>query len=164
MPATKKRGRPPKAKPAVVYTDDTDDEMDVDAPASSNILKDVAKFATTHPYATSALGAGAGIVLLSKLNQAGILSANNVFGALDAINPTLGQATRGIVDSAQGWLIAPAIANSEDVRARAAENFELVGQTQAAHEVSLDFIRRYLVNMHGQEAVDEWWAQHVAGM
>ena len=163
MPATKKRGRPPKAKPTVVYESD-DDEMDVDAPVSSNILKDVAKFATTHPYATSALGAGAGIVLLSKLNQAGILTADNVFNGLEAINPTLGQATRGIVDSAQGWLIAPALADSADVRARAAENFELVGQTQAAQQVSLDFIRRYLVNIHGEEAVTEWWSQHVAGM
>ena len=163
MPPAKKRGRPPK-KPAVVYDDDDDDAMDVDAPVSSNILKDVAKFATTHPYATSALGAGAGIVLLSKLNQAGILTADNVFNGLEAINPTLGQATRGIVDSAQGWLIAPALADSADVRARAAENFELVGQTQAAQQVSLDFIRRYLVNLHGEEAVTQWWNDHVNAM
>ena len=166
MPPAKKRGRPRKTPAAIAY--ESDDEMDVDeAPSRTSLFKDVARFATTHPYATSALGAGAGLVLLSKLNQAGILTADNVFNGIEAINPTLGQATRGLAANAQGWIIAPALADSADVRQRAAENFQLVGEQMTANQMSndqaLDFFRKLAVAQHGPENIAQWWQEHVTG-
>lgn len=161
---------PPKRvkKKAIVPVDyDSGDDMDVDeSSGGSNVLNDAFKFIKKLPYATSALGTGAGLVLLSRLNQKGILTHDNIMGGLDSINPSLGDSARHLTGSVRDWMIEPVVRGVEAVNAGATQGFQelVAGQQQSAlyHDFHAALLRQALGSDKYDALAQQYDAQRAA--